>query len=86
MELWAMAQKESIQNLSPSNLTLEVLLQTGTNPMIQVNSEGQIIGFKNIDWENNQDSLILYKQLERIKDQNQPIPIYYKSPDNPTPW
>ena len=85
MELWAMAQKESIQNLSPSNLTLEVLLQTGTNPMIQVNSEGQIIGYKNIDWENNQDSLILYKQLERIKDQNQPIPIYYKSPDIPTP-
>ena len=66
MELWAMAQKESIQNLSPSNLTLEVLLQTGTNPMIQVNSEGQIIGYKNIDWENNQDSLILYLSLIHI--------------------
>ena len=32
MELWAMAQKESVQNQAPNNLTLEVLLQTGTNP------------------------------------------------------
>lgn len=84
MELWAMAQKESIQNEAPSNLTLEVLLQTGTNPMIQVNQNGKIIGFKNISWEMRRDSIELYDQLQRFQRQNEPIAIYYKDPNNDT--
>ena len=85
MELWAMAQKESIQNQAPTNLTLEVLLQTGTNPMIQVDTRGRIIGFKNIVWEVSQDSALLYRQLRRFKTQNDPIPIYFKIPEQSTP-
>ena len=85
MELWAMAQKESIQNEAPSNLTLEVLLQTSTNPMIQVDAHGSIIGFKNITWDAQQDSVLLYRRLEQFKQQNQPISIYYKAPESDTP-
>jgi len=85
MELWAMAQKESIQNEAPSNLTLEVLLQTSTNPMIQVDAHGSIIGFKNINWDAQQDSVLLYRRLEQFKQQNQPISIYYKAPESDTP-
>ena len=85
MELWAMAQKESIQNQAPTNLTLEVLLQTGTNPMIQVDAAGSIIGFKNIEWNRSQDSAILYKKLAFFKDQNEPIPIFYKAEEAVAP-
>ncbi len=85
MELWAMAQKESIQNQAPTNLTLEVLLQTGTNPMIQVDAAGTIIGFKNIEWNRSQDSAILYKKLAFFKDQNEPIPIFYKAEEAVAP-
>ena len=85
MELWAMAQKESIQNQAPTNLTLEVLLQTGTNPMIQVDAAGAIIGFKNIQWNRIQDSTILYKKLALFKGQNEPIPIYYKADNDLNP-
>ncbi len=42
MELWAMALQESIQNNEPSNLALEVLLETGEHPMIQVDVNGQL--------------------------------------------
>lgn len=85
MELWAMAQKESIQNDTPSNLTLEVLLQTGTNPMIQVDARGTIIGYKNVSWSARQDSSLLYQQLDQFRSQNEPIAIYYKAADSEVP-
>lgn len=85
MELWAMAQKESVQNQAPNNLTLEVLLQTGTNPMIQVNATGKIIGHKNISWSATQDSALLYQQLDRFRGQNQPIAIFYKEAGSENP-
>ena len=44
-----MAQQELIENSTVNNLTFEVLQQTWINPMIQVNSQGKIIGYKNID-------------------------------------
>ena len=71
MELWAMAQEESIQNTNLSNLTFEVLQQTGGNPMIQVNESGQILQFRNIDWNAEEsDSIVLNQILEKIKKEN----------------
>jgi signal transduction histidine kinase len=47
--------------------------------MIHVNDQGKIIGHKNIDWDPAlEDSLAIYKRLEKIKKENQPILIRYK--------
>ena len=79
MELWGMAQQELIENSTVNNLTFEVLQQTWINPMIQVNSQGKIIGHKNIEWDpQSEDSLVIYQQLEKIKRENQPILIQYQ--------
>ena len=79
MKLWALAQEELIENSVVNNLTFEVLQQTWINPMIQVDQNEKIIGYKNINWdENSQDSLELYNYLENIKSENQPILIRYK--------
>ena len=79
MKLWALAQEELIENSVVNNLTFEVLQQTWINPMIQVDQNEKIIGYKNFNWdENSQDSLELYNYLENIKSENQPILIRYK--------
>ena len=79
MELWGMAQQELIENSTVNNLTFKVLQQTWVNPMIQVDEQGIIIGYKNIEWDpENEDSLVIYNQLERIKRENQPILIRYQ--------
>lgn len=79
MELWGMAQQELIENSTVNNLTFKVLQQTWINPMIQVDEQGKIIGYKNIDWNpQSEDSLMIYKHLEKIKRENQPILIQYQ--------
>ena len=79
MELWSMAQREFVENNTVNNLTFQVLQQTWINPMIHVNDQGKIIGHKNIDWDPAlEDSLAIYKRLEKIKKENQPILIRYK--------
>ncbi len=79
MELWGMAQQELIENSTVNNLTFQVLQQTWINPMIQVDEQGKIIGYKNIDWNpQSEDSLMIYKHLEKIKRENQPILIQYQ--------
>ena len=78
MELWVFAQKEYIQNQSLSNLTFEVLQHSGVNPMIQVDENNKILEIRNINWNvKKQDSTILYKILNRIKNENKPIIIEY---------
>ncbi len=78
MQLWVMAQKEFVENKNINTLTFEVLQQTGTNPMFQVNSNGEIVDSKNIDNSIKIDSVELYKSLERIKNENKPISIKYR--------
>lgn len=79
LELWSMAQREFVENNTVNNLTFQVLQQTWINPMIHVNDQGKIIGHKNIDWDPAlEDSLAIYKRLEKIKKENQPILIRYK--------
>lgn len=79
MELWSMAQREFVENNTVNNMTFQVLQQTWINPMIHVNDQGKIIGHKNIDWDPAlEDSLAIYKRLEKIKKENQPILIRYK--------
>jgi len=78
MELWAMAQKDFIENKKPNNLTFEVLQQTGINPMFQVNANDKIINFKNFEGVLESDSIKLYDNLEKIKKENNPIIIQYR--------
>ena len=79
MELWSMAQREFVENNTVNNMTFQVLQQTWINPMIHVNDQGKIIGHKNIDWDPAlEDSLAIYKRLEKIKKENQPILIRYE--------
>lgn len=78
MELWAMAQKDFIENKDPNNLTFKVLQQTGINPMIRVDSNDKIIDFKNFEGIINSDSLKLYYDLKKIKKENKPIIIQYR--------
>ena len=80
MELWAMAQEEYIQNQSFSNLTFEVLQRSGINPMIQVDENDKILEIRNVNWDKaKQDSTALYKILDQIKKENDPILIQYKN-------
>ena len=78
MELWAMAQKDFIENKNPNNLTFKVLQQTGINPMFRVNSNDKIIDFKNFEGIVNSDSIKLYDNLKKIKKENEPIIIKYR--------
>lgn len=78
MELWAMAQKDFIENKNPNSITFEILQQIGKNPMIQVNSNDKIIDFKNFDEINGSDSIHLYARLEKLKKENKPIIIKYR--------
>ncbi len=79
MELWGMAQQELIENSTVNDLTFQVLQQTWINPMILVDEQERIIGYKNIDWDPElEDSLVIYRQLDRIKRENQPIMILYQ--------
>ena len=78
MELWAMAQKDFIENKTPNSITFEILQQIGTNPMIQVNANNKIIDFKNFELVLGSDSIRLYNSLEKIKKENKPILIEYR--------
>ena len=78
MEIWSLAQTElnkSIDN-NISLLTLEVLKNNSTTPMIKVNNKGEI-EIKNIDNFNVQDSVEVFNMIERFKKENQPIKIIF---------
>ena len=80
MELWAMAQIDYIENSNLNNLTFEVIQKSGTNPIFQVNEKNKIIEVRNIEWDINlEDSTYLYKKLEQIKKENDPILIQYRN-------
>ena len=84
MELWATAQKELVESNDLSRdygtLSFDVLQKIGVTPMIQVNEKGEIIDFRNIEWNSQEDpdSLELYAILAKLKKENDPIPIVYK--------
>ena len=80
MQLWAMAQIDYIENQNLNNLAFEVIQKSGTNPIIQVDEKNKIIEVRNIQWDSNlKDSTYLYKKLEQIKKENDPILIQYRN-------
>ncbi|MEL0275391.1 MAG: HAMP domain-containing sensor histidine kinase [Flavobacteriaceae bacterium] len=84
MELWATAQQDIAESsdlsLSYGNLAFDVLQKIGVTPMIQVDEQGKIVDFKNIEWDHtaDPDSTQLYQRLKELKAENAPLPIVYK--------
>ena len=81
MEIWSLAQTEltkSLENDNISNLTLEVLKNNSTTPMIKVNKNGEI-EYNNIEDLNVKDSIKINKLIRKFKSENSPIKIYYNN-------
>ena len=79
MEIWSLAQIEltkSLEDDNISNLTLEVLRNNSTTPMIKVNKNGEI-EFNNINNLNPKDSIKIGKLIRKFKSENIPIEISY---------
>ena len=81
MEIWSLAQIEltkSFEDDNISNLTLEVLRNNSTTPMIKVNKNGEI-EFNNINNLNSKDSIKIIKLIRKFKSENKPIKISYNN-------
>ena len=81
MEIWSLAQIEltkSFEDDNISNLTLEVLRNNSTTPMIKVNKNGEI-EFNNINNLNPKDSIKISKLIRKFKSENKPIKISYNN-------
>ena len=81
MEIWSLAQIEltkSFEDDNISNLTLEVLRNNSTTPMIKVNKNGEI-EFNNINNLNSKDSIKISKLIRKFKSENKPIKISYNN-------
>jgi two-component sensor histidine kinase len=88
IELWAMAQKNFIENKNLEDdigeLTFLILTKRFENPIIQVDANGKILSHKNIFFEESSqtDSVKLKQVLEKISQENDPIEIKYNNSIN----
>ncbi|WP_130733453.1 PAS domain-containing sensor histidine kinase [Flavobacterium sp. J27] len=75
MELWVSAQKTlaNADGDTEVGLPFEIIQANGSNPMIEVNSEGIILNSNNLDSEIAGDSIQLRRLFEKMKSENQPI-------------
>ena len=80
MELWSKAQIELIntdqENISP--LTLEILRNNTSTPMIKVNNDGSI-EHNNIENLNLIDTIAISELIKRFSKENKPIEIKYNN-------
>ena len=77
MEIWATAQSELLQyseNIDMGNLTIKVLQNNTSTPMILVNKDGSI-KTNNIPPEKANDSLYVQRSIEQFQNENTPISI-----------
>ena len=88
IELWAMAQKNFIENKNLEDdlgeLAFMVLTKSFENPIIQVDSNGKILSHKNIYNEDSIeiDSIKLKEFLKKISLENDPIEIKFNNSIN----
>jgi signal transduction histidine kinase len=82
IEIWA----ESIKELSEIDLDLQVsptinkiLVDNKTIPVMLLDNEETIIDFRNISERYSKDSVSLYRELAKMKEQNDPIIIEYSA-------
>lgn len=82
IEIWA----ESIKELSEIDLDIQVsptinkiLVDNKTIPVMLLDNEETIIDFRNISERDSKDSVSLYRELAKMKEQNDPIIIEYSA-------
>ena len=77
MEIWATAQSELLQyseDIDMGNLTIKVLQNNTSTPMILVNKDGSI-KTNNMDGETVTDSIFIQRQIRKFQSENTPISI-----------
>lgn len=77
MEIWATAQSELLQyseNVDMGNLTIKVLQNNASTPMILVNKDGSV-KTNNMAEEKAKDSLYIRHQIQKFESENTPIVI-----------
>ncbi len=77
MEIWATAQSELLQyseDMDMGNLTIKVLQNNTSTPMILVNKDGSV-KTNNMRGANAKDSLSVQRNIEKFKHENTPISI-----------
>ena len=77
MEIWATAQSELLQSsedMDLGNLTIKVLQNNSSSPMILENKDGSI-RVNNMPTEKAEDSLYIRKKINQFQNENIPISI-----------
>ena len=77
MEIWATAQSELLQyseDIDMGNLTIKVLQNNTSTPMILVNKDGSI-KTNNMSEEIAEDSLFIKRQIRKFQSENTPVSI-----------
>lgn len=77
MEIWATAQSELLQyseDMDMGNLTIKVLQNNASTPMILVNKDGSI-KTNNMPKDKVEDSLYVQRNIQKFKSENLPIDI-----------
>ncbi|MBD0777029.1 HAMP domain-containing histidine kinase [Maribacter sp. ANRC-HE7] len=75
MEIWATAQSELLQyseNMDMGNLTIKVLQNNTSTPMILVNKDGSV-KTNNMSEESAKDSLYIQRNIQKFESENTPI-------------
>ncbi len=80
METWSFAQKEFANSDTNTNLnlTLRVLKNNNTTPMLVVDKNGGLNSHNNIDENKLKDTLYVKKLIERYKRENDPIEVTHE--------
>ena len=77
MENWSFAQTVFINSTTNENpeLPLKIMTSNHTTPMLVVNSDGELVNYRNIDESKISDSTYVKKLIETFKQENKPIPV-----------
>ncbi|TRZ44485.1 sensor histidine kinase [Robertkochia solimangrovi] len=82
MKIWAQAQAEFLQTTDLDkdlgDLTLEVLKNNNSTPMIYVGKDGEI-RINNISEKKAEDTIYLQHKIEQFGQENAPIEVFYKN-------
>lgn len=79
IKLWANATRQLglIENNMDINFLLDIIKDNETIPTILVDDQGNIVATRNLDSLRVEDSTYLYKQLEEMREEHEPIKIIY---------
>ena len=79
MQNWSFAQSELLKSDTDENvdLTLKILESNHTTPMLGIYKDGSLGTFKNIDEKAIKDTVSINNLIQKYKNENNPIDVYY---------